>query len=58
MQDLRLQGMQQKLQKSRSPSNKNAWHIELNYIYALFHVHDRCLAMVSHQLRHISVKTS
>ena len=32
VQDLILQGMQQKLQKSCSRCNKNTWHVESNYI--------------------------
>ena len=32
MQDLILQGMQQKWQKSCSRCNKNTWHVESNYI--------------------------
>ena len=32
MQDLILQGMQQKLPKSCSPCNKNTWHVESNYV--------------------------
>ena len=32
MQDLNLQGLQQKLQKSCSRCNKNTWHVESGYI--------------------------
>ena len=32
MQDMILQGLQQKLQKSCSRRNKNAWHVKLSYI--------------------------
>ena len=33
MQNLILQGLQQKLQKSCSRCNKNTWHVESSYIF-------------------------
>ena len=48
MQELILQGMQQKLQKSCSRCKKNTWHVESNYILQ----HPKYLLLIVNRFRH------
>ena len=50
IQNLILQGLQQKLQKSCSPINKNTWHIQSSYMLQP----PKCLLLIVNRFRYIN----
>ena len=53
-QNLILQGLQQKLQKSCSPYNKNTWHVESSYILQP----PKCLLLFVNRFRYINANVT